>query len=289
MSLMYKKGNPTQGALAAFFGIDQATVSRYIDVMDAVLEAALPTAAVNISKEITDTETKEEFKKIIPGPDGGTLMIDGTHCPLQRPDEKQMRSMMYSGKKKKFTLNTTVCINENGVIVAISRSTVGSVHDITLLRESPPPFGKWWDRMCDENTPEEDRIHTLTDRGYKGIAKDLPGTNTLQPHKKTKNHKRFTKATREKDLPGTTHAAFNSARVKVEHSIGRLKRYGRLTAPYDGTINDFNREFNIITGLVNLDLLWSRMEKGPPSGGNLRPVINWNQAGASAHGAAANN
>ncbi len=33
MSLMYKKGNPTQGALAAFFGIDQATVSRYIDVL----------------------------------------------------------------------------------------------------------------------------------------------------------------------------------------------------------------------------------------------------------------
>ena len=32
MALMYKKGNPTQGALAAFFGIDQATVSRYIDV-----------------------------------------------------------------------------------------------------------------------------------------------------------------------------------------------------------------------------------------------------------------
>ena len=282
MSLMYKKGNPTQGALAAFFGIDQATVSRYIDVMDAVLEAALPTAA-NISKEITDTETKEELKKIIPGPDGGTLMIDGTHCPLQRPDEKQMRSMMYSGKKKKFTLNTTVCINENGVIVAISRSTVGSTHDITLLRESPPPFGKWWDRMCDEDTPEEDRVHTLTDRGYKGIAKDLPGTNTLQPHKKTKNHKRFTKEEKEHN-----HAV-NSARVKVEHSIGRLKRYGRLTAPYDGTINDFNREFNIITGLVNLDLLWSRMEKGPPSGGNLRPVINWNQAGASTHGAAANN
>ena len=153
MALMYKKGNPTQGVLAAFFGIDQATVSRYIDVLDEVLEAVLPTAT-NISKEIAGTETKEDLKKIISGPDGGIMMIDGTHCPLQRPDEKQMRSMMYSGKKKKFTLNTTVCINENGVIVAISGSTVGSVHDITLLRESPLPFGRWWDRMCDEDTPK---------------------------------------------------------------------------------------------------------------------------------------
>ena len=273
MALMYKKGNPTQGVLAAFFGIDQATVSRYIDVLDEVLEAVLPTAT-NISKEIAGTETKEDLKKIISGPDGGIMMIDGTHCPIQRPDEKQMRSMMYSGKKKKFTLNTTVCINENGVIVAISGSTVGSVHDITLLRESPPPFGKWWDRMCDENTPEEDRIHTLTDRGYKGIAKDLPGTNTLQPHKKTKNHKRFTKEEKEHNHK------INSARVKVEHSIGRLKRYGRLTAPYKGKIGDFNREFNIIAGLVNLDLVWNYLEKGPPSGGTLGPVINWEQANA---------
>ena len=282
MALMYKKGNPTQGVLAAFFGIDQATVSRYIDVLDEVLEAVLPTAT-NISKEIADTETKEDLKKIISGPDGGIMMIDGTHCPIQRPDEKQMRSMMYSGKKKKFTLNTTVCINENGVIVAISGSTVGSVHDITLLRESPLPFGKWWDRMCDENTPEEDRIHTLTDRGYKGIAKDLPGTNTLQPHKKTKNHKRFTKEEKEHNHK------INSARVKVEHSIGRLKRYGRLTAPYKGKIGDFNREFNIIAGLVNLDLVWNYLEKGPPSGGTLGPVINWEQANAPGSSAVSNN
>ena len=63
MALMYKKGNPTQGVLAAFFGIDQATVSRYIDVLDGVLEAVLPTAA-SISKEIAGTETKEDLKKM---------------------------------------------------------------------------------------------------------------------------------------------------------------------------------------------------------------------------------
>ena len=73
MALMYKKGNPTQGVLAAFFGIDQATVSRYIDVLDEVLEAVLPTAT-NISKEIAGTETKEDLKKIISGPDGGIMM-----------------------------------------------------------------------------------------------------------------------------------------------------------------------------------------------------------------------
>ena len=38
---------------------------------------------------------------------------------------------------------------------------------------------------------------------------------------------------------------------------------------------------SIIAGLVNLDLVWNYLEKGPPpSGGNLGPVINWEQANA---------
>ena len=35
LALIRKKDNPAQGVLAAFFGIDQTTVSRYIPVMDA--------------------------------------------------------------------------------------------------------------------------------------------------------------------------------------------------------------------------------------------------------------
>ncbi len=41
----------------------------------------------------------------------------------------------------------------------------------------------------------------------------------------------------------------------VEHTIGRLKRYARLADPYDGNAAGFNREFNVITGLVNLNIV----------------------------------
>ena len=51
MALVHKKDNPTQGVLAAFFGIDQTTVSRYLQVMDRMLAETLPTAA-KISEEI---------------------------------------------------------------------------------------------------------------------------------------------------------------------------------------------------------------------------------------------
>ena len=38
-----------------------------------------------------------------------------------------------------------------------------------------------------------------------------------------------------------------------------------------------SNEFNIITGLVNFDLLWDKIEKRPPANDNPRPVISWNQ------------
>ncbi len=47
-------------------------------------------------------------------------MVDGTHSPVQRPSEKTVRRMRYSGKKKRFTNNTNVYINKKGMIVGIS-------------------------------------------------------------------------------------------------------------------------------------------------------------------------
>ena len=110
MALVHKKDNPTQGVLAAFFGIDQTTVSRYLQVMDRMLAETLPTAA-KISEEIAGAATQEEFKRIVPGQGGGDIFLDGTHCPVQRPSEKTLRRMKYSGKKKRFTNNTNVYTN----------------------------------------------------------------------------------------------------------------------------------------------------------------------------------
>ena len=121
-------------------------------------------------------------------------------------------------------------------------------------------------------TPEEDRIRVWVDRGYQGTGKDLPGATLMIPHKKSKNHRILTAEQKEHN-----HLV-NSTRVRVEHSIGRLKRYARLADPYDGTISRFNYEFNVITGLVNLHLLWDKIDKGPPSLGRWGTSIDWNGA-----------
>ena len=271
MVLIRKKDNPTLDTLQAIFGIDQTSVCRYLKVMDRVLAAVLPTAK-NISKEIAAYETKEEFKKMVPGDDGGDIIADGTHCPVRCPSEKTLRRMMYSGKKKRFTYNTAVYTNADGVIIKISKSSVGSTGDITLLREDPMPFGRWAEFMRDSSTPEKDRIRVWVDRGYQGTDKDLPGSTLMIPHQRSKNHRILTAEQKEHN-----HQV-NSTRVRVEHSIGRLKRYARLADPYDETVGRFNYEFNVITGLVNLHLLWDRIDKDPPLSGRWETVIDWNGA-----------
>ena len=175
---------------------------------------------------------------------GGDIFIDSTHCPVQRPSEKTLRRMKYSGKKKRFTNNTNVYTNRDGVVIGISKSTVGSVGDITLLKECPMPFGKWEETMHDQDRQEGDKNSVYCDRGYQGIAVHLPGTVPMIPHKKT----RTTPLTREQKRH---NSRINSTRVLVEHSIGRLKRYARLTDPYDGTAAQFNREFAVIGGTMD--------------------------------------
>ena len=269
MALVHKKDNPTQGVLAAFFGIDQTTVSRYLPVMDRMLAEILPTAA-KVSEEIAGAESQEEFKGMVPGEGGGDIFLDGTHCPVQRPAEKTLRRMKYSGKKKRFTNNTNVYTNRDGTIIGISESTVGSVGDITLLKERPMPFGKWEEAMHDPGRPEGERNRIFCDRGLQGIADHLPGAVAMIPYKRTKKTP-LTRRQREHN------GRINSERVLVEHSICRLKRYDRITDPYDGTAAQFNREFNVITGLVNLHLLWDCVRKEAPPG-EWKTSVDWGPA-----------
>ena len=188
MALVRKKDNPTQGTLQALLGVDQTSVCRYLKVMDRILAAVLPTAK-NISKEIAECKTVEGFKKRVPGPDGGDITVDGTHCPVLRPSEKSLRRMRYSGKKKTFTNNTNIYINADGVIIGMSKSFVGSTGDIMLLREDPMPFGRWAESMHDGSIPEEDRIRVWADKGYQGTGRDLPGITLMIPYKRSKNHR----------------------------------------------------------------------------------------------------
>ena len=254
MCLLRLKDNPTQGTLEAFFGIDQSTVSRYLQFCNRMLAKILPTPH-RISREISKCKTADELKEFIPGKNARTILVDGTHIPVRRSGDAERKNSTYSGKKKTHTYNTTVTSAKNNIILGVGNTVVGKTHDITLFREDPLPFGRWYEKMRDANTPKDERFAVYMDLGYRGIKKDLLGADVILPHKKPKKSREEKKTQRLTEKQKIYNKKVGSIRVIIENSIGRIKQYARMTEPYGGTEDELNAELNIVAGLVNLHLM----------------------------------
>ena len=135
-----------------------------------MLTEILPTLR-KISREVSKCITAEDLKEFIPGKNARTILVDGTHIPVRRSGDAERRNSIYSGKKKTHTYNITVTSAKNNIILGIGRIAVGKTHDITLFREDPLPFGRWYERMCDEDTPKDERFTVYMDLGCHGIKK----------------------------------------------------------------------------------------------------------------------
>jgi len=218
MAIMRKRGNTIQEQPAVFFGIDQGTVSRYLQFADSVFAGILPTAS-RVSDRMQKTRTMAGLKKLVPGL---AVTVDGTHVDIQRPSKKEPRKEAYSGKKKSFTCNTQIMTNRDGLIIHKSRSAPGSTHDLRMMREDPPDLGMMTRMMKSERSrPDGESVKLYADLGYVGIRKDYPGAVLRQPHKKKKG----VKLTEEQRA---ANRRTNGRRVTVEHSIGRIKQYRRM-------------------------------------------------------------
>ena len=251
ITLIRLKTGTQQNILASMFGIDQSTVSDYLKFMYPVLEEILPSPN-KMSTKIRKAETPSELKKILPGPDGGTVIVDATHVPVQRPLDAEKRAKMYQGRKKRFTLNTTVATNKDGLIVWIGKTRYGSMHDITVLKNDKIKFGRLEKAMKNPLTPSKKRMHVYTDKEYEGIEIKYPGIHSEQPSKKPRNGTHTKVDTKR-------NARISKKRVIVEHSIGRIKSYRVLERPYDRGPDELNAMFNVIAALVNFRLLWRTM------------------------------
>ena len=153
------------------------------------------------------------------------LIIDSTEQPIQRPGRKQR--CWYSGKKKRHTIKTEIVITENGRIVSISKPAPGRVHDLEIRRRGPP-------------LPSSSHIYA--DSGYQGLRDDHSGIDI--PYKKTKT-KPLTKDER------TYNHALSRFRVRVEHSIGRLKSFRILSERYRYPRGRYAVKISTVAGIIN--------------------------------------
>lgn len=154
------------------------------------------------------------------------LLIDATEQPVQRPKHGQKR--WYSGKKKRHSIKNEIITTEAGRIVSASPSAPGTVHDITIRRRGPP-------------LPKGSRGYG--DSGYQGYQEDHPDFD--MPYKKTKNRKLTNE---EKEY----NHALSRFRVRVEHAIGRMKKFRILADRYRYPRSRHSVKFAVIAGITNL-------------------------------------
>ncbi len=253
VGLMKKRTNVTQGQLAALFGIDQTTVCRYIKLVDEILKQILPTAK-NMSDIIqSDEKPIQQIQKVL----GNTLLIDGTHVPVRRSEDSVQRNKSYSGKKKRFTFNTEIITNSKGIIIHQTKSYLGSNHDFSIFKKESESILNVIKLLTGSS-----KTKLYSDKGFLGISDYLDNnTQSMQPKKRSKN-RQLTKRERVKNRK------MNGIRTRVEHTIGDMKTYARMVDAYDGTLEEFETEFSVVTGLVNLRTMWkkirSRWKKGEP-------------------------
>ena len=243
LALVHKNHSLTEDFLGLLFGISQGTVSDYLKFVRPILNGILP-----VPKKIGKRANEPE---LLPG---RVLIIDATHTPMQRPADADARREAYSGKEKAFTANTTIITNRDGLVLFAGKPHGGSTHDLTQLRLEDPDLGSITRSMKNPNTPYSQRITVYVDKGYAGIEDLYPGAIIIQPEKRPKGGRLTARQ-------NARNRNKNSVRVIVEHAIGRIKRFGILTKPYDGTREDLYWEIQIAAGMANFHLLWDKKNK----------------------------
>jgi len=194
--LSYLKLNPLQEQHADTFNIEQKQCCEFVHCFQIILDDALEAASC------MPAQTNEELQKQLSELDNNekVLLHDGTEREVPRPQDDALQQEKYSGKKKKHTVKNAVIITATCVILFVSQTFFGNVHDkkIADIAYSIPAGFK-----------------LLQDSGYQGYAPF--GVEIIQPKKKPKG-KDLTKEEKERNRE------ISRDRVRVEHVIGSVKR-----------------------------------------------------------------
>eukprot|EP01105_Mastigella_eilhardi_P024212 TRINITY_DN6283_c0_g1_i1.p1 TRINITY_DN6283_c0_g1~~TRINITY_DN6283_c0_g1_i1.p1 ORF type:complete len:253 (+),score=21.48 TRINITY_DN6283_c0_g1_i1:40-798(+) len=159
--------------------------------------------------------------------EGITWALDGTECPVHRDKDWLVQKLFYSGKKGTHTMLYEIGVRlADGVIVwAPKEGLPGSFADITSARHHGV----------------QDRLRVgeyfLTDKGYIGFP------CAVTPFRRTGDY-------------SSSRRAFNrrlsSARIVVEHVLGRIKHFTCLRTKWRHAYNLHCVAFHVCAQLTNV-------------------------------------
>jgi hypothetical protein len=230
LATIWLRQYPTNEVLAFLFGISDSTVSRVVNRLVPLLEASgkdtmrMPDPGRKHRKEL-DALLKETPELAV--------IIDTFEQRVQRCKDRKQADAHFSGKKKQHTLKGQVaCDEDDGTVCDVGESVVGPTADLTLLKQS--------DLLS--RLPEG--VGALGDLAYVGLAELHPKGLGATPRRKP----------RGKDRPPEDvcfNRAFSRRRIKVEHTIGRMRRYQSLSQTDRHHRRNHTARTRAVAGLVN--------------------------------------
>jgi len=253
MALVWLRTYPTYEVLAFLFSLNKGNAQRgTLDVL-ATLEAHTVFVCERPAKERQKLRSLQAVMDAFPDV---RLVIDAKEQRIQRPggedgEGNSRQKPFYSGKKKAHTLKTQVAVAPDGSFQSVGKSAPGSVHDLTLLRQS-------------------DLLHRLPKTEGVMLDKGYDGLQTFDPKAPDKNgpphpyHLPF-KARRGHPLT-EEQKAFNAHlskyRIVVEHSLAQMNQFQALAQVFtpplrpceQGFRHDHDRHSGltrVVAGLVN--------------------------------------
>lgn len=230
LTVVWLRQYPTHETLAYLFGISDSTISRIIERVLPLLEAA---GRDTMRMPDPGRKRPRSLDALLHDTPDLIVLIDTFEQRVQRPRDRAAADQLYSGKKKQHTLKSQITVDEtSGQVVDIADSVVGPTADSTLLAQShvlqrlPPGVGAGGDLA------------------YVGMAALHPQGLGVTPRRKPRS-----KARPPADV--AYNRAFARRRIVVEHTIRRLRCYQAINQLDRQHRRHHTARVRAVAGLVN--------------------------------------
>jgi len=230
--LLYAKLYTSYLLLEYLFNVDESNICRIVQEFTPLLSKKI---VINRrGKKIT---TLDELREAIPDLD--EILIDATEQRVLRPQKKKTRKKHHSGKKKTFTMKTQIATNKRGLVLHVSDSSPGRIHDYKHFKQSKLPG--WLEKNSD--------ITAYGDSGYQGVNKDYPAISFKLPTKRNRGKKELS---RSEKIMNTKQ---RKKRICIEHSFAHLKKFKILSDVYRNSKKNYSAIFKSVCFVSNLRML----------------------------------
>lgn len=228
LTVVWLRPYPTQECLGYLFGVSDSSALRAVRRCLPVLEAA-----GKDSMRLPDPGRgrRRDLPALLRDTPGLAVIVDTFEQRTHRPGRRQRA--YYSGKKKAHTLRSQVAVDEDGKIVDVGASRPGPWADLKVFRRSGLAG-----RLARAG------VGALGDLAYVGIDGLVKRLRGATPRRKPRGRERPEEDRRY-------NRAFARRRIKVEHAIGRLRRYQALSAVNRHGRRGHEARVRAVAGLVN--------------------------------------